>query len=163
MYRVENPVPRVALFHLVPPVPTEEARRAAAALQAVIKSIAPRKTVICTDVRAASAWPSETIDVFIQMMRGDNPLLERSGILYTEGGSMGLQILRIIREAGLQERRFGTHYREDLVRWFGEVLEPGELGHVRRFLGLRDDEVLGSLSSVQERMTGLKKRRDPRS
>jgi len=171
MYRVLNPSARIALLYLVPPVSVDEARRAAGELQALLKRNAPRKTVVCSDVRASAAWAEDTANVFIGMMRADNPLLERSGIFYTEGGSMGLQVMRMIREAGLEERRFGTHDPAALVRWFAEILDATELEHVRRFVYARKDvgesaEPAESMKSVQERMmkvtSGPQSRRNPK-
>ncbi len=156
MYRVLNPSPRIALLYLVPPVPVDQARAAAGELHAILAKNAPRKTVVCSDVRASSAWPEDTIDAFIVMMRADNPLLERSGILYTAGGSMGLQIARMIREAGLEDRRLATHDQEALVRWFGEVADPGELAHIRRFVFARKDETAESMKTIEERMRKVK-------
>ena len=58
-------------------------------------------------------------------MRGDNPRIERAGILVSTSAVFSLQLERMVREAGNPRRRaFRT--AGELVTWLDEIATPDE-------------------------------------
>ena len=70
------------------------------------------------------------------MMKADNPFLECSAFCYDEGGSMGLQLRRLIIEAGTQDRRFASGRPEDVAAFAARFASDEELVRIREHLGL---------------------------
>ena len=67
---------------------------------------APRLVVAILDARAYGLEPPIATDHFIENIKRDNPRIERSAFLIEPGQSLlGLQLERIIREAGNPNRR----------------------------------------------------------
>jgi hypothetical protein len=67
------------------------------------------------------------------MMRADNPAVERNALLVAPRTVMGLQLERMVREAGHPGRRV---FRDapSLLVWLGEVLTVEEHTELQRFL-----------------------------
>ncbi len=134
MYSVEVHAPRLVLVTLAPPVDVDVAKAATVEIRAAIVGHAPTPSLLCTDVRSASAWPPAVGDVFLQMMRADNPMLAFNGIVYTPGGSMGLQLARLIREAGRPDRRYASGDPADVLARYEPHATHEEIALVRSFL-----------------------------
>ena len=79
------------------------------ALSATMKAIydrAPRLVVAILDARNYGLEPPEAAEHFVETIRRDNPRIERSAFLIEADQSLlGLQLERVIREAGNPNRR----------------------------------------------------------
>ncbi len=124
------------LVGLEPPIDIAEARQAVTQIRDGFVQFAPTYTVVCTTVRSTAAWPGEVVDIFLAMMKADNPLLECSAICYDEGGSMGLQLRRMTIEAGTRDRRFASGNPSEVAAFAARFASDGELARIREHLGL---------------------------
>jgi hypothetical protein len=95
--------------------------------------------VICTDLRRANVFPPEVADAFVGLMKGDNPRVERSAFLAGESAMFGLQIERMLRDAGNPARK-SFRDRAALAAWLGELLDEKERVRLAAYL---EEPVLG--------------------
>jgi hypothetical protein len=90
--------------------------------------------VICADHRFASPLPSYLADAWAGSMRRNNRTLARSAILLDPANAtFNLQIERIVRCAGSDERRMYVD-REGLYEWLDGRLTADERAALREFL-----------------------------
>jgi hypothetical protein len=76
----------------------------------------------------------EAAERIAQRIAGTNARTERSAALASPDAPVAvLQFLRVIREAGLPDRRLFFHETE-LQRWLEEVLTPAEAARLGDFL-----------------------------
>jgi hypothetical protein len=95
---------------------------------------APRKCVICADVRAIALLSPTVSDLMIGVLARGNPYLERSTILLpTKGAAFHLQAERIVRDSKCDDRRTFRNPHE-MAAWLDEVLDDAERARVRAFL-----------------------------
>jgi hypothetical protein len=133
MFVIENKVGRLVELWVRSPVSIEEVGKFRERLGAVLRGV-PGKVVICTDLTFAKIFAPDVAEAFTNMMRADNPKLERSGFLLgRDAATFGMQLERIIRDAANPSRRT---FREgaDLVTWIGQVLDEAERERVQQFL-----------------------------
>jgi hypothetical protein len=90
--------------------------------------------VACCDLRRAIAFTPEVEQWLIQLLRTDNPNIERNGLLVGRKGSFAMQVLRILTDAENRARR-AFQERPPLEAFLDEVLTPDERQVMRRFLG----------------------------
>jgi hypothetical protein len=100
----------------------DEARAVAVAVGSAIK-VAGGPVVATADMRRARLFTPEVADVFIALLRADNPHIERSAHLLGAGAAFTLQLERIVREAASPARRTFRESREALT-WLSEILTP---------------------------------------
>jgi hypothetical protein len=134
MHLVDKNGDRVLVARLVPPIDLAEAKQFCVDCAGVLKKIAPLLAICIVDVRASKAFAPEVADVFISLLRTDSPLIERSAILYSPGGSLGLQLVRMIRESNSRDRRISTDDRAEALTFLSGVANPEQLKVVERFL-----------------------------
>lgn len=92
------------------------------------------RVVIVGDYRRVRILPPEVAARFVGVMARTNPKVVRSAILLDAGhATFGLQIERMVREAGTPSRRT-FRAAPDLVEWLGEELLPDEKAQLVRFL-----------------------------
>jgi hypothetical protein len=93
-----------------------------------------RRPVLCTDLRDIQLFSQGAGERLINLMRADNPYLERNGILGSGSALLTMQVQRLFAEAagGLRRRYFTT--KEQLYPWLGEVLLPDEQARLRSFI-----------------------------
>ena len=95
-----------------------------------------RRVVLCTDLRATQLFAPEVTRLIIDLMRGDNPRVERNGVLGNASALLTLQVQRLLIEAGSPGRRKIFTEHPALVDWLNEVLSPGERARLLVFLGV---------------------------
>jgi hypothetical protein len=91
------------------------------------------QVVICTDIRRANVFPPEVADAFVGLMKSDNPRLERSAFLVGESAMFGLQVERMLRDAGNPARK-SFRDRAVLAAWLGELLDAKERARLAQYL-----------------------------
>jgi len=96
-----------------------------------------RPCIFCCDARRLLAFPPDISDGLTQMMRGDNPMVEKNGIISGGSSVFGMQIDRMFREAGNPGRRAFTKVAE-LEAWLAESLDPAERQRLAAFLAEGD-------------------------
>jgi hypothetical protein len=99
-----------------------------------------RRVVVCTDLRATQLFAPDVARSIIDLMRADNPRVERNGVLGNESALFTFQVQRLLIEAGNPGRRRIFTMRDAIERWLDESLQPEESTRLRRFLdaGPRD-------------------------
>jgi len=133
MYTVEFRAPRLGLV-LLDPQDADEAKAAAGEVRQMFKDNAPSSTMVCTHIPSQGAWPQDVAEVIVAMARADNPLLICNGILFTPGGSMALQLSRMIRDAE-NPTRFASPEPSLLIQFYRKHATPEEIELIREFLG----------------------------
>jgi hypothetical protein len=93
-----------------------------------------RRVVLCTDLRATRLLAPEVARRIIEMMRFDNPRVDRNGVLGNESAIFTLQIQRMLLEAGSPGRRRLFTETIGLQAWLSESLEPEESLRLRQFV-----------------------------
>lgn len=119
---------------IAPPFGTEDVPPFLAAIGKLLQDV-PGRVVTCMDLRASLILAPEAADQLIALMRKDNPRIERTAMLLSDNALLGLQVARMIREAGNPNRRT-FHDVESAVHWLDEVLSPAESISLRAFLKL---------------------------
>lgn len=101
----------------------------------------PAKVVCCVDLTQLDALPADAIELFLAMFTRDNPRIERSAFLLNRvGTALGLQLARMIRQAGTVAR-MTFEDRSELATWLEDVLIPVERARLKEFLGSIDSAV----------------------
>ncbi len=93
-----------------------------------------RRVVLCTDLRATRLFAPEVANEIIDLMRGDNPRVDRNGVFGNESALLTLQVQRLLIEAGSPGRRKIFTRLGPLVAWLGEVLTEEERKRLVAFL-----------------------------
>jgi hypothetical protein len=93
-----------------------------------------RRVVLCTDLRATKLFAPEVAGQIIDLMRSDNPRVERNGVLGNESALLTLQVQRLLIEAGSPGRRKIFTELSPLTSWLGEVLVEEERAALLAFL-----------------------------
>lgn len=138
MYSVANKVGRLIEMAIAAPVTIDEASRAFIEARACVSAVTARgeRAIIVADLHDADVFAPDVADKFTLLMRAQNPYMDRSATLVSEGATSGLQFLRMIREAGNPARRVFKR-RYELEVWLAEVLSPAEREHLHLFLDER--------------------------
>jgi hypothetical protein len=134
MIQVECVVGRLVEVRTMSPFTMDEIAAFTVSFMKILKA-ARGRVVPCTDLRGSLVASPEQSEAFSAMFRRDNPMLERSGILLPAGqATLGLQLERMVREAGNPARRT---FREvaPLCAFLDEVLDREEQARLRVFLG----------------------------
>jgi hypothetical protein len=98
---------------------------------ATIKA-AKTRMVFCSDMRNTRVIPPDDVATVVSVLRNDNPMIERHGILIGAGAVFGLQIERILRDAGSPARRTFRDL-DELIAWLSPVLSVEERARMRQF------------------------------
>jgi hypothetical protein len=116
------------------PIAPPDVRAFMERLRFLLGGLGGRKVVIATELLQADVLPPEVAAAFLTVMKTDNPLVERSAFLVGDSAMFGLQVEKLIREAGHPARRT---FRDAaaLESWLGEVLSPPEKTRLKTFLG----------------------------
>jgi hypothetical protein len=105
MMQVEMRVGRLLEVRAYLPIRVEEIPKLVKTLAAIYER-APRLVVAILDARAYGIEPPEAVKHFVEAIRRDNPRIERSAFVIDQGQNLlGLQLDRVIREAGSPNRR----------------------------------------------------------
>ena len=121
MLTVENRVGRLIELRGSGPMLAEDAESGARELVKVLLKI-EGKAVGCVDLRRSGLLRPEGAARFIEIMKRDNPKIERNAFILLEAkATLSLQIERLIREAGSPSRRL-FHSAVEAQRWLNESL-----------------------------------------
>ena len=72
-------------------------------------------------------------DLLVNVMRGDNPRVERTAIVVRGDTLLEMQMDRLVRAAAMPRRQvFRAH--QDALHWLSECLSTSELARARAFL-----------------------------
>src|SRR5579883_873197 len=104
MWSIDHEVGRLIEVRVESPVAFEDVDPFFKRMRSLIGPM-PARAIVCVDLRAARLFPPDVAEGFVGVMRGDNPRIERSGFLVSDSALFGLQIERMIREAGSPLRR----------------------------------------------------------
>lgn len=92
------------------------------------------RSVIVVDWRRCPVMSDDASARLIELMRSNNPRVERSAALASQKASIAvLQFLRMVRESAHPDRRLFFE-PEPLIEWLAEVLRADELKRLREFL-----------------------------
>jgi hypothetical protein len=90
--------------------------------------------VICADFRNATPFSGEIANVWSQAMRRANDCIARSALLLDPSNTMfNLQLERVVRCAGNDDRRLFTH-ADELCNWLNTALTHAEREALRALL-----------------------------
>lgn len=132
MITLENRAGRLGTARFVPPLTVADAQGLAATVRRMITT-QPGPVVFCCDLRQIPVLPPDVSEMLTQIMRSDNPRVERNGLIINGSSVLGLQAERMLREAGNPGRKaFRT--KPEVLAWLNEVLTPAEQRELARFL-----------------------------
>jgi hypothetical protein len=96
-----------------------------------------KPAVCCTDLRASALFRPSVGDELIALMRSDTAAVSRNAILGLGGALFTLQLQRLLREAGSEQRRVFTDTGL-LYAWLDETLTLAERSQLRHFVAAGD-------------------------
>jgi hypothetical protein len=132
MYTVSRRVGRLVEIRVAPPITVSEAIAFAEALQSLVDGMNSR-FVACSDFSRINILPPEIVMTYATCMRSLNTRLHRTGILVAKSATFGLQIARLVKDAGNPNRRSFTD-AHDLKLWLAETLTREEQTRLAEFL-----------------------------
>jgi hypothetical protein len=133
MLAVANRIGCLIEIRAASPLPPLERQQGLADLAATVDRI-KGKLVVCIDGRRLKIMPADGIEGLIQIMRKDNPRVERSAFLLpADNAILQMQSARVLRAAGNPDRRAFLDAGE-LKDWLCPVLTPAERARLRDFL-----------------------------
>jgi hypothetical protein len=132
MMRAENRVGRLCEATFLPPFSMAETEAFAAETRRLVAAGA-RPVVFVCEMRRVQIFPPGISDVLTALMQSDNPRVARNALLIGESSTFGLQIERMLRDAGSPSRRT-FRAPAALLKWLGEVLTPSEVERAATFV-----------------------------
>jgi hypothetical protein len=134
MHEARNPGGRLLTLRLESPLDEQEAGEVFSDIRRLLGAMSGQ-AISCTDLTNARTFSPPIAARFTELMRGDNPKIERSAFLLAENAAtFSLQLDRMIRESKNPHRRTFTG-AQDLEAWLTPLLTPLERGLLRAFLG----------------------------
>jgi hypothetical protein len=132
MWSVKNSVGRVVEVRIAPPLAPGDMKAFVAAMAETTSKVTGRIIGVADMTRATVFTPPET-EMLVDIMRKDNPRVERTAFLVNESAILGMQIGRLIRAARMAHRRV---FREsgELAQWLQDCVTEAEIARVRAFL-----------------------------
>jgi hypothetical protein len=97
----------------------------------IVKS--KKHTVFIVDFRKCDLLPADVELMIIGMMRGINPGIERTGMVFDPATKVSAQMDRAIALARNPMRR-GFGRSKDCIAWLGEILTPQEVARANQFI-----------------------------
>jgi len=122
---------RLASIRFENPITTEEVEGLLSQIISFIGSM-HENGVFVVDGKSVDLLAPEIADALIELMRSDNPSIERTGILINESATFGMQVDRMLREAGNPARRSFRNAHQ-LITWLNEVLDKETRLKLREF------------------------------
>ena len=132
MYTIENRVGRLVELRVESPVTYEELLEFHDTLAKVCKPI-QGQIVMCTDLVGATVFTQPVTQRWMAIIKQDAPIVERNAVLIGEGAVFSMQVERIIRQAGLKNRKAFLS-PTDLTAWLGEILTVRERTRLDSYL-----------------------------
>jgi hypothetical protein len=135
MMTLERNVGRLCEARFTPPISAADVASFAGEVKALLAA-STKPQIFCTDSSRVLVYPPEITDGLVALMKADNSLVERNAILIGTSSVFGLQMERMLRNAGHPGRRaFQSH--DFLVAWLGEVLTAPERERLGAMLAQR--------------------------
>ena len=132
MYTIDNRVGRLIEIRVESPVTEEELLQFHDRIAKVIKPI-KGQVASCTDLVGATVFLQPVAARWIEIIKQENPIVERNAILVGEGAVFSMQVERIIRQAGFKNRK-AFLVPTALTAWLGEILTVRERARLDQFL-----------------------------
>ena len=132
MHKAELKIGRLVTIFIAAPFGMDDVAPFQMAIGKLLQE-APARVVTCMDLRASLILAPDVADQLIGLMRKDNPRIERTAMVLGDNAVLGLQVARMIREAGNPNRRTFQH-AEAAEAWLGEALSPSEQAALNAFL-----------------------------
>jgi hypothetical protein len=132
MYTIDNRVGRLIEIRVESPVTDEELSQFHDRIAKVIKPI-KGQVATCTDLVGATVFLQPVAARWIEIIKQENPIVERNAILVGEGAVFSMQVERIIRQAGFKNRK-AFLAPAALTTWLGEILSVRERARLEQFL-----------------------------
>jgi hypothetical protein len=132
MYTIDNRVGRLIEIRVESPVTEEELSQFHDRIAKVIKPI-KGQVATCTDLVGATVFLQPVAARWIEIIKQENPIVERNAILVGEGAVFSMQVERIIRQAGFKNRK-AFLAPAALTTWLGEILSVRERARLDQFL-----------------------------
>jgi len=132
MFTIENRVGRLVELRVESPVTYEELLQFHNTLAKVCKPI-PGQIAMCTDLVGATVFTQQVTQRWTSIIKQESPLVQRNAVLVGEGAVFSMQIERIIRTAGHQNRK-AFLATSDLTAWLGEILTVRERARLETYL-----------------------------
>lgn len=133
MISVTNKTGRLVEVRALSPLSLEELAQFKAELIEIIKRLGQKFTA-CVDLRQLKILQPPQAEAIQKIFLADNPMLERSAILFPEeGAALAMQFERLIQEAKNPSRR-SFRAVEPLVLWLREVSSMQETIRLKVFL-----------------------------
>ena len=132
MYTIENRVGRFIELRVESPVTEEELAKFHETLAKVCKPI-KGQIALCTDLVGATVFLQPVAARWIEIIKQENPIVERNAILVGAGAVFSMQVERIIRQAGFKTRK-AFLVPTELTAWLGEILTVRERARLDQFL-----------------------------
>jgi hypothetical protein len=132
MYTIENRVGRLIELRVEAPVTYEELLQFNDTLGKACKPIRGQ-IVMCTDLVGATVFTQPVTKLWTSIIKQDSAIVERNAVLVGEGAVFSMQVERIIREAGHQNRKAFLS-PTDLATWLAELLSVRERTRLEAYL-----------------------------
>jgi hypothetical protein len=132
MITFEHHVGRLCEGWMSSPLTLAEMKSFATIVRSALVKIG-KPAVVCTDMRAVTVFPPDVAEAFTALMKKDNHTIARSAFVINEGSVFGLQIERMLRDAGNPARR-AFRVRAQLEKWLAEELTAAEKDRLAKFL-----------------------------
>ena len=132
MYTIDNRVGRLIEIRVESPVTEEELSQFHDKIAKLIKPI-KGQVASCTDLAGATVFLQPVAARWIEIIKQENPIVERNAILVGEGAVFSMQVERIIRQAGFKNRK-AFLAPAMLTAWLGEILTVRERARLDQFL-----------------------------
>ena len=132
MYTIDNRVGRLIEIRVESPVTEEELSQFHDKIAKLIKPI-KGQVASCTDLAGATVFLQPVAARWIEIIKQENPIVERNAILVGAGAVFSMQVERIIRQAGFKTRK-AFLVPTELTAWLGEILTVRERARLDQFL-----------------------------
>lgn len=133
MIRVECRTGRLVELQTIAPVSLEDVDASIAHFVRIFTALSTR-VVACVDLRRSPVLDKEASARFLDLLKRDNPRIERSALLVAPGtATLALQVDRMIREANNPARRMCRSLR-DVEDFLHPVLNVEEKARLASFL-----------------------------
>jgi hypothetical protein len=132
MYTIESRAGRLVELRVESPVTDDELAQFHEVFANVCKPI-KGQVAVCTDFCGANVFTQSVTQRWTEIIKQDAPIVERNAVLVGEGAVFSMQIARIIRQTGFQNRKAFLSPTE-LVTWLGEILTVRERKRLEAYL-----------------------------
>ena len=131
MYTLARKVGKLVEIRVASPVTVDETIAFSRELQALVAKM--DRFISCSDFSRVVIFPPEVVATYVECMKILNTKLERTALLTPYSATVGLQLGRLLRDAGNPKRRTFRSTTQ-LALWLSEVLTIQEQVRLQEFL-----------------------------